>query len=689
MSTPNGSSDEEEDEETLQLQLKAIEARLKLKKLQKAKLKSSAASGAENTRDDQPPEEKVQVAHSPRPQRQAAQAPASPSRILLGIDKGLRASDVSLKRARGAGSNLDAVVNGGARHQQRPAKSFNERLRDSRVEDRQRKEKEDHAKQARSTGFGIKKALEEASRENARDLIRTEAPLLQPLRSGPGGDVADPTDLGRNGKRRIDDQPPRISDHDSRPEAHSDEALVERYSGFQLSKRLMDETTVELGLAGKTVVSIPQLLKDITSPNYDIPDFPTEDFVVVGIVASKSSPKDRATTHNTNSSGDPDSSAKAKFMAITLTDLQWSLDLFLFDTGFSRFWKLTVGTVIAILNPGVMPPKPHLRDTGRFSLKLSSSEDTVLELGMAQDLGFCKSLKKDGKECGQWIDKRKTEFCDFHVNLAIEKTTAGRMEINGMTGMGLFGLGGDLGSSKRGGRGGGIGGGGSRWRGSSKSSKTAPTGPNRPGHYHDRTLNETGYLIPPEYSTTRSTAALLDSSDYVQGALSAKERSRKRLAEHEKERELSRKLAASGNGMGLEYLRVKGRAGDGDKGGTGESGRRDEEREGKLDAGGLGLVGSSAADVKLSPVRVEGKRRREEVGAQPMGWGGAFKRDLPTRKERRAADGVDVGVGKVVETVAEADALRRVGGSAVVRVTPATNTAAADDDDDDDDLDII
>ena len=199
--------------------------------------------------------------------------------------------------------------------------------------------------------------------------------------------------------------------------------------------------------------------------------------------------------------------------------------------------------------------------------------------------------------------------------------------------------------------------------------------------------NETGYIIPPEFSTSRSAAKLLDAEDYVQGALSQKERSRKRLADHEKERELSRKLATAGSGMGLEYLRVKGRAGDGDKGGTGESGKRDEEKERKLDATGLGLVGSNAAEVKLSPIKVAGRRRREDVGAQPMGWGGAFKRDLPTRKERRAAVGVGSGMSKAVPTASEDQNIWASGTGAASHGKRAA--AADDDDDDDDDLDII
>ncbi|KKY24502.1 putative dna replication [Diplodia seriata] len=105
---------------------------------------------------------------------------------------------------------------------------------------------------------------------------------------------------------------------------------------------------------------------------------------------------------------DDDGPNKSKFMVLHLTDFKWEIDLFLFGTAFTSFWKLTPGTLIAILNPGIFPPRD--KRTGQFSLKIGSSEDTILEIGNARDLGFCKSVKKDGKECGSWIDKRKTDY---------------------------------------------------------------------------------------------------------------------------------------------------------------------------------------------------------------------------------------------------------------------------------------
>jgi len=111
-----GPSDEE-DEETLQLKLQEIQAKLRLKKLQSAKANQSspgsstltgagtdAALMSPGTRTSikspvQHRQNPIEVPASPVRKMQAHQQQTSPSRVLLGIDKGWTAKDVSLKRA--------------------------------------------------------------------------------------------------------------------------------------------------------------------------------------------------------------------------------------------------------------------------------------------------------------------------------------------------------------------------------------------------------------------------------------------------------------------------------------------------------------------------------------------------------------------------------------------------------------
>jgi minichromosome maintenance protein 10 len=61
----------------------------------------------------------------------------------------------------------------------------------------------------------------------------------------------------------------------------------------------------------------------------------------------------------------------------------------------------------------------------------------VLEIGRARDLGYCKTTKKDGKQCGSWVNAAKTDICEWHLNAEIQRTKASRMGVN--TGSNGFG----------------------------------------------------------------------------------------------------------------------------------------------------------------------------------------------------------------------------------------------------------
>lgn len=226
-------------------------------------------------------------------------------------------------------------------------------------------------------------------------------------------------------------------------------------------------------------------------------------------------------------------------MIMGLTDLKWEIDLFLFDSAFDKFWKLTPGTVVAILNPIFMPPPKNKTDTGKFSLTLNSNADTILEVGNARDLGFCKTIKKDGKVCDSWVDKRHSEFCDFHVNATLEKTQKGRMEINTMNfGKGLNG------AKKFNSRGF-----DSKYQQSKKKNEL-----DQKTRYDQDSHSQI-------YIGRATPANLLDNVDYDPDAFhrgsTKEERMRKQLVAQEREKDLMKKLGKAGGGLGAEYMRKR------------------------------------------------------------------------------------------------------------------------------------
>lgn len=754
------SDEEDEDEETLQLKLQVIQAQLKLKKLQQAKAKQSGGveSGNESTqtssrsrtsaslRQAEPPRprETVQVPLSPTQDRRAPQEHKSPAK-LLGIDKGLRAQDVSLKRAPsvrngGSGSagnpsmlsrsnSLRTPATSSRNYQDIPSQrpqTFNERMAAQRLSEKERQEKAERIEKARSRGFGITQndlggfqdvissrtssqqsfnsrqganssasrssVLPPAERSTAKSLhtnrslaatsdtprrtftsnSATYSSLSQTSRTPSQASFSSRTTASALNSPSVNTASASRSPTKPSSAKTSDSTTVfEPFSGFHLTKRLLPHTTLTRTLDSRTLFTIPQLLKEVKGPHYDPPDLES-DYVVVGIIASKSTPLTHKTQRHTASSNDDEADAgRSKFMVLRLTDLKWEIDLYLFDTGFSTFWKLTIGSVVAILNPDIMPPRN--RDTGAFSLKLTSSDDTVLEIGMARDLGFCKAIKKDGKECAQWIDGRKTEFCEWHVSLQVEKAKRGRMEVNTMTGWGG-------GGARKTGKFGMFGGGTGVGKGQSKEDGLV-----REGIFRDRSIHETMYIAP---GARPNAAKLLDEEDLgVDWRGSGKaEAQRKRFAEKEKERELAKKLGEiGGGGIGGEYMRLKGM----DKPATSsdandglwESVGAETQEPAKPDAAALGLLGKKASDISLSPV----KRKRSETvvkeSSAPMGWSGAFKRGLLSPKKKETPEREISPVKKKARFILDKKGIREPGRESLGNV--------AEPDDDDDGLDII
>jgi minichromosome maintenance protein 10 len=119
---------------------------------------------------------------------------------------------------------------------------------------------------------------------------------------------------------------------------------------------------------------------------------------------------------------------------------------------FEQMAALREGSVVALLNPRVLRP---FQVTSRLTcLSWNSSDhhaqksndtphpvtnvlgitpesaESAMVLGYAKDLGICAVVRKDGKPCGSWTDKRTSEVCDYHVQNAVQQRRAGRAEFS-------------------------------------------------------------------------------------------------------------------------------------------------------------------------------------------------------------------------------------------------------------------
>lgn len=648
---------EDEDEETLQLKLQQIEMKLKLKKLQ-GKRKNSDADTAGNsstltdsarrspTKLPQRPisqpvfrRPEVEVPVSPTRERRVLLDPVSPARARLGLSAATKAQDVSLKRARDGtikpSSVQRAPVARAKEETPRPVSSFSERLAKSRQDQQDQQARNDRIERSRSNGFGLQSA---STGGTATRSTGASSSALSQRRNG-GERMPSPTKSSYTTEARrrhgtptsstpqqnnpfITTRPsnqakPSSDGHDHGPTVDESDANIpwdnkqdgngyDPFSGIHLSKRHIAHVDAARAMEGSELYPLPRLLKEVKAPEYDPPDCES-DYIVFGILAKKSTPYNHKQTHRTNDQNNPQEDATAprnKFMVMTLVDLKWEIDLFLFGTAFDQFWKLTEGTLLAIQNPAILPPKGN-QNNGRFSLKLGSSEDRVMELGVARDLGYCVSVKKDGEKCGEWIDKRSTQVCDFHLNLMIDKSRKGRMEVNTM------------------------------WRSGNTDSQTAPGRKANPSQIKKKlpgkSAGEHGRVWSVDTGFGRSAANIFDGEDKASvESLTADETSRRRIAAAQRERDLAKKLESMGGSVGADYLRARQTTTTT----TTSSSRSSQEKSvfEKPSASELGLLGNKATAIRLSPAKDRkrhfGTAAISSAGTEALGWGGAKKYGL-------------------------------------------------------------
>jgi len=645
--------DEAEDEETLQLKLQQIEMKLKLKKL-KGKKKSPDADNAGNSssrttsRTDNirqsPPKPlqplmshpflrrpDIEVPVSPTRERQAVLEPVSPARARLGLSAAAKAQDVSLKRARDgtikpSSSQRSSVITRIKDEMPRPVSSFSERLAKSRQEQQEQQARNERIERSRSNGFGVKDN-EVASKRGGASTQSTRSQqnfsagerLSSPTKSSSAAFTysasQQPNPFTTARPRNILETPKVGQDHPSVDESEAnliwdnttDGTGYDPFSSIHLSKRHIAHVDAARAMEGSELYPLPRLLKEVKAPEYDPPDCES-DYVVFGILAKKSNPYNHKQTHRTTDENKPQQDATAprnKFMVMTLVDLKWEIDLFLFGTAFDQFWKLTEGTLLAIQNPSILPPKGN-QNNGRFSLKLGSCEDRVMEIGVARDLGYCVSVKKDGEKCGVWIDKRSTQICDYHLNMMIDKNRKGRMEVNGMW---RHGVDDDMcgGDSKR-------------------RRKVDPSTVKKqlPG----KRAGEHGRIWSVDTGFGKSAAKIFDGEDKASvESLTAEETSRRRIAAAQRERDLAKKLESMGGSVGADYLRARQTTTTTTT--TSSSTRSSQEKTlfEKPSASELGLLGNKATAIRLSPAKDRkrhfGTAAISSSGKEAMGWGGA------------------------------------------------------------------
>ena len=101
--------------------------------------------------------------------------------------------------------------------------------------------------------------------------------------------------------------------------------------------------------------------------------------------------------------------------------------MFLFSPAFQEHWKETEGMIVALLNPEVMPPNGRSNESSSISM---DNPQLLMKIGMCPDFGTCQGTTKAGARCTISVNRKKGDFCEYHVTAAYKKAKGKRQIMN-------------------------------------------------------------------------------------------------------------------------------------------------------------------------------------------------------------------------------------------------------------------
>ncbi|KAM6895616.1 protein MCM10 homolog [Xenentodon cancila] len=198
----------------------------------------------------------------------------------------------------------------------------------------------------------------------------------------------------------------------SRPPTHPPapaDMSFEKYSGLRLRKPRVSSSEMDRKMADRRLIRLSQVPERLTREKLE-----DSDWVTFAVLVNKATPQ-------SNSSGKTFSIWKLN----DLHNLEVFVSLFLFGDVHKEHWKTEPGTVIGLLNPNPMKQRDGYDGV---SLTVDHTQK-VLVLGVAQDYGTCKAMKKNGDPCSQIVNMHECQFCQYHVKAQYKKMSSKRAEL--------------------------------------------------------------------------------------------------------------------------------------------------------------------------------------------------------------------------------------------------------------------
>ncbi|XP_012254332.2 protein MCM10 homolog [Athalia rosae] len=171
--------------------------------------------------------------------------------------------------------------------------------------------------------------------------------------------------------------------------------------GLRIINPVISSACLKERMTGRTAVTISRVKNHLKTGDLQ------NDWVIAGVLIHKSPVR---------------SSQKGNQYCIwkisDLSDEIKSVSLFLFRDAYKTFWKTNTGTVIGVLNPGVMDNKDE--NINEAALSIDNAQKMMI-FGISKDMGVCKSKKKNGEPCTAVVNLNRCEYCIYHVQQEYNK----------------------------------------------------------------------------------------------------------------------------------------------------------------------------------------------------------------------------------------------------------------------------
>lgn len=185
------------------------------------------------------------------------------------------------------------------------------------------------------------------------------------------------------------------------------------YSRMYISKRYIIKYDVVKQFGGTKVYTIKHMLQTSSIKGKEF--LTNSNFILVAMISQKS---DSLMTQN----------GRGKYIRMILTDFHHEIMLLLFGDAYAKYWKLPVGSIIAILNPEI-EDKYHRHNgkqvhTENDYLLRVNYDSSILEYAKARDYGTCSF-----RGCKTTINITKGRYCVYHQEKRADKAASNRPEM--------------------------------------------------------------------------------------------------------------------------------------------------------------------------------------------------------------------------------------------------------------------